>query len=368
MENNKTNISINKVNNVSNKKSFTYLVFSIFFVLISILSIMMIQDEGNGTGFNIFKIFHWYVFIELAILMFLLFLFDTLRFYYMLKSLNVHMKFPYMFRLSFINVLVSNITPFTTGGGIGQIYFLNKKGVSISDSSAAVLIRTITSIGFYFIIIPVILLFNQDLLALFPNRNNLVITIVTLSIYGIALFFFYNLIKNTKILKKLIFGVVSYLNRKNIVKRQSFRNIIRDSFRSVDNFSKNVILFFKGEKKYVFLSIFYTPLYILTLCAFPAVLIKGLKYGVNYDVSSFSIVSLQVMLTFVTYFVPTPGATGAAEGSFYYIFQEVVKGEYIASVTFLWRFFTIYLGILIGLFISYIELIRIKRNKNKLNN
>jgi uncharacterized protein (TIRG00374 family) len=87
---------------------------------------------------------------------------------------------------------------------------------------------------------------------------------------------------------------------------------------------------------------------------FPVLIIRGL----NYDVPIFSIISAQILITFITYFAPTPGATGIAEGGFTLVFSQFVQKKDIISVTFAWRFFTIYVGFIIGLIIFYRELIR----------
>ena len=97
-------------------------------------------------------------------------------------------------------------------------------------------------------------------------------------------------------------------------------------------------------------------LYLFILFMFPVILFRGL----NYSISTTQIISIQILLTFVTYFAPTPGATGVAEGGFTLMFSNFVGKNDIVFLTFSWRFFTMYLGMLIGLIIFYVEIAKNK--------
>jgi uncharacterized membrane protein YbhN (UPF0104 family) len=47
-------------------------------------------------------------------------------------------------------------------------------------------------------------------------------------------------------------------------------------------------------------------------------------------------------------FIPTPGASGVAEVGFAALFSPVCPGELLSIYMLLWRFFTFYLGVIIG--------------------
>jgi uncharacterized protein (TIRG00374 family) len=78
----------------------------------------------------------------------------------------------------------------------------------------------------------------------------------------------------------------------------------------------------------------------------------------NEKVSLITVISIQILITFLIYFTPTPGGSGVAEGSFALIFSNFLDSSYIAPLTFYWRFLTTYLGMVIGLFIFYREILR----------
>lgn len=341
------------------KKLWVYILLGISFIIISALSINMIYDHSDSSAFKVFSIFDWPTYLYLLLLTGVFLLVDALRFFYILKSVGAHLPLFYVVRLHFVYVFVSSITPFTTGGGIGQIYFLTKRGVSLPDSTSAITIRTISSIAMYMALVPIALLLNHDLFKLFPTGGNLFVTIFTAIIIVVLISIVYFLLHRTKRLKWIIYNILSLLRKKKWIRKRTYRHLVLKSFRSIDDFSENLFQFLKGDRRYVFATFLFTFLYILTLCSFSLILIKSVTPGI----SSLSILSLQLVATFITYFAPTPGATGAAEGTFYYAFMEFVEPTHIASLTLLWRLYSTYIGVAIGAVVTYGEYRKIRKKK-----
>lgn len=102
--------------------------------------------------------------------------------------------------------------------------------------------------------------------------------------------------------------------------------------------------YLKGPRHYVLLSVFSTALFLLVLFSFPALLLWGLGYPVDY----LGVIGLMVATTFVMYFSPTPGAAGVAEGIFALFLSDLVSTGDLVLVVIAWRALTVYLGMLIG--------------------
>lgn len=229
----------------------------------------------------------------------------------------VSVKLSYIFKLSFINIFISNITPFATGGGFAQIYFLNKKGISVGQATAASTIRTVTPMIFFAIVTPLILIFDKGILQFMPERNNIIL-LALIAIYFYALYRVYRLIMNTEQVKRILYKALNWLGNKGIIKAERKDKLIKVILKEIDRFS----------------------------------LIQGLNPGV----SSIEIILSQIVVTLIMYFSITPGATGIAEGGFVIMFARFVDQADIVSLTFGWRFFTVYIGMIIGLFIFYKEI------------
>ena len=67
----------------------------------------------------------------------------------------------------------------------------------------------------------------------------------------------------------------------------------------------------------------------------------------------FTVVSCQAFIYLIASFVPLPGAVGAAEGSYIVFFNYVYSDPSIVALsTFIWRFFTFYLPIVLGMVLT----------------
>jgi len=61
---------------------------------------------------------------------------------------------------------------------------------------------------------------------------------------------------------------------------------------------------------------------------------------------------LQAVFTFVLYFVPTPGASGVAEGGATAVFKLLVPWNMAGVTALLWRVFTAYIPVLLGALVA----------------
>jgi len=76
------------------------------------------------------------------------------------------------------------------------------------------------------------------------------------------------------------------------------------------------------------------------------------SFGMN-NAPVTTMVAAQVFVAMVSAFVPLPGASGGAEGSFFLFFGMFFQTAILPAIL-LWRFLTYYVNILFGGIISYI--------------
>lgn len=341
-----------------------YVIFTIMFISVTVLTFIAIYNvfEYETILLNL-SLFSSKTLFKLVVVLILYFLLDSLRLFYILKTLNVNVNFRYIVKLALVNIFISNITPFATGGGFAQIYFLNRQGVSIGDATAASTIRTVLPIFFFTLFTPLVVIFDKRILSVFPKDNFIIIGLL-ISIYILGIVVFYKMIKKPRMIKIVVYKLIHLLEVKKIIKPSTTRKWIRKIFHEIDIFSKNIMKFFVGNRKNAFISLVITIFFLLSLFIFPVILIKSL----NAEVSSLSIIASQIVITFAMYFAPTPGATGVAEGGFTLMFAEFVEKADVVSLILAWRIFTIYIGMLIGMIIFYIEMFRNRvKQEKKLN-
>ncbi|MBM7555404.1 lysylphosphatidylglycerol synthase transmembrane domain-containing protein [Halanaerobacter jeridensis] len=336
----------------NNKNLLSYSIYLLVFIALSGLSLYIVYKIfGANSNFAIFKSYSLSVFSGLLLLLLFYFTFDGLRLYYVLKTLNTDIDFKHIVKLVFINLFISNVTPFATGGGFVQIYFLNKRGISLGNATAATTIRTVLATMFFFITTPLIILTEQEFTQVFPKQT----VLFYISLFSVLYFtFFYIVIFKNRLLKKIVYNFLRFIKHKNIISKEKFRELCQNLFEEIDIFSDNLNYFLRGRRKDIIATILATLLFLLAEFSFSVILIQGL----GYEVAPLSIILMQVIVVFSMYFAPTPGATGVAEGSYSLLFARFVQSSDIVPLIFAWRFLTKYIGMLIGMILFFTGFIK----------
>lgn len=292
---------------------------------------------------------------RLAILLVLYFLADGFRLYCVIRAMGCHIAYRYIIKLVFINIFVSSVTPLATGGGFVQIYFMKQKGMPVGEATAATSIRTILAALILFTLAPVILWVKPNLFHMFFNRNLL---------YGITWFscmylaIFWIILFRIRLAKRWLYRGLYVLNKLKILSRSRFRSIFLKVSYQVDLFADGFKRYFTGNPGWATLSVVSTAFFLLLLFSFSIVLVRAL----GYKASALTILAFQVVVTFFMYFTPTPGAAGVAEGGYGLLFSQLVRKQDVAPLTLSWRFLTIYVGVVIGLFVIYREIFSRKKD------
>ncbi|WP_342665420.1 lysylphosphatidylglycerol synthase transmembrane domain-containing protein [Marinobacterium litorale] len=279
--------------------------------------------------------------LALALLLLLYFTCDGLRLYFTLRALGYRIPLLAQTRLVFINLLVSNVTPMATGGGVAQIWYLRHQGVHLGAATAATTLRTLQAVFFIFLPTPLLLLLLPPLRES-PLGDQLA---AYLALFAAAyLLFFAVLLWRMRWLLATADQVILLLSRFHLINQQRrgrWHFFIR---RELLRFRYACRAFFQGQCGYALLAILFTAGFLLALFSFPAVVLWGLDYDVDYGLT----LGLLVVTTFIMYFAPTPGASGVAEGVFGLFFSALVQSGDLVLTILVWRFLTIHLGMLIG--------------------
>lgn len=320
-------------------------IFAALFVALTLAGFFTVFEHFSGRSLT----FDWqllrpeFILASLALLT-IYFVSDGLRFYYTLVALGIKVSPKVMSKLVFINIFFSNITPMATGGGFAQVWFLHEHGVSVGKAMAGSTIRTVLAVLFIFSLSPIFLLTLPPLQES-SLSNSISSALAAFTVIYLA--FFIVLLWRAVWLVTPMTGVVKGLYRLNLISQEKMRRWNFTLMRELFKFSKSFSDYVRGPKKAIILSVLHTALFLLALFSFPALIMWGLGYDVPYLLS----VGLLVVTTFIMYFSPTPGASGISEGVFGNFFNSLLEQHHLLLVTFSWRTLTIYLGMVIGLFI-----------------
>lgn len=274
---------------------------------------------------------------------------DGLRLHFTLRALGHRISLRALCRLVFINIFFSNVTPMATGGGFAQVWYLRHHGVPVGVATAATTIRTVLAVIFIFSLTPVFLLTLSPLEKLSIGNSIgialAVLIVLYLSFFAVVLF-------RTHWLIPPLGRLVAWLHRFHLISERRERHWQFKVKREMLRFARSFGVYLRGDKRFVTLSVLFTFIFLLSLFSFPALLMVGLGYDVDYLLS----LGLLVVTTFIMYFSPTPGASGISEGVFGSFFRDILTANHLILVTVAWRFLTIYIGMLIGLVLMQREL------------
>lgn len=266
---------------------------------------------------------------------------DGLRLYFTLRALGRPIPLPWIARLVFINLFFSNVTPMATGGGVAQIWYLQRRGVPVGTATAATTVRTLLAAGLIFTgaaVLPLVLnIFDGTLL-----DGTLTPYLIAFALGYLA--FFAVVLRRTRWLIQPADAGLGLLRRLHLLRAGRARRWRYRIRRELCHFRCGITAYFTGRPLDIALSIGFTVLFLLSLFSFPALLLWGLGYAVDYG----RVLALLIVTTFIMYISPTPGASGVAEGAFGHFFSGMVGPEHLVLVTVAWRFLTIFLGMGIG--------------------
>jgi uncharacterized protein (TIRG00374 family) len=273
------------------------------------------------------------------------FLSDGLRLYFVLRTIGARVKMREIFPLVFINILFSNVTPLATGGGFAQVWYLQRHGVPVGSSAAATTIRTILAMLAIFLTAPLFQFLHPG------SSPNGFATITLQSLSGFIVLYligFLVVLRRPHWIAALIgklLALASHMGLLGADRRDRWINAVR---RETAEFSATFARFIGGSRIYALAAVACTLVFLLTLFAFPALLLELL----DYDVDWLTVIGTLSVVTFLMYFAPTPGGAGFAELAFAGFMAGRMAPDDLLLVIFAWRFLTIYLGMVIGTVVS----------------
>lgn len=250
---------------------------------------------------------------------FLSYFFNIWRLRYIIKALGKELSWRGAFYYTMGGLFLGGVTPLSVGGIPLQLYICKREGITIPETSAAILTRGLLSV----FVLPLVAPFIYYFRVYFTSEIMQGLVKYMSILYGIA-----------ALLLIFVFIRTDWLTRKfkgKFVKGVAeFKEVFRKEF--------------VKRKKPFFKACLLTGVSLVFHFLIAFLLLRGL--GVKADFVRATI--LQIILTYAMPFMPTPGASGLAEGSAYGLFMDIVPKSILGVYVILWRFFTTYMGMIIG--------------------
>ena len=270
-----------------------------------------------------------------------------------LKGLGEKTTFFKNLKYALIGFFFSAITPAATGGQPMEIYYMHKDGISVANSTLALLVQLMSlqivnlSVGITSV------LFNYEVI----NNGGLVL----LAIIGIIL--------NSGALVLLIIGIFSRRLSKGLIniavkilkffRKKNIEELQEKMERELTKYQEDSE-YIKKNKRVIIKSVLTTLVQMLVYYTVPFFVYKA--YGLN-EHCIIRIMSLQALLYTTVSGIPSPGAVGVSEGGFLGIFRNVFPETLINSAMILNRVINFYLLVTVSAVIVIICTLKDKKQE-----
>jgi uncharacterized protein (TIRG00374 family) len=269
---------------------------------------------------------------------------------FVLNMICVHISPDWSFGKSFsigmTGLLYSALTPFSTGGQPMQIYSMHKMGMDAGKAGSIIAVKTLTyqviMVLYSLVAVAAKLHFFQTSVSNFSFVT--IIGLFSNTLFILAVFLF---MVSENMTDKIVTAVIQFLHKIRLCKHPEERyEKIHSQLEIFHDASK---IMGKSTRLYILVSVF-TVVQITLNSLVPYFIYRS--FGMD-SASITTMVAAQVFVAMVSAFVPLPGASGGAEGSFYIFFGMFFQSAILPAIL-LWRFLTYYTNILFGGIISYL--------------
>jgi len=271
---------------------------------------------------------------------------DALKLYSLVRAAEEQIGYRFAFLLNWLRYFGSAITPMQSGGGPFQVYFMFKAGIPIGKGVAITLVSTLMTLFQVGLIVPLVLFFKPEML---EGRFFLqgVFGYVVLFVVGTWLLVVLSLLRPS-LMKKWAGMLLMLLKRMGIVKPKRVLRTLRRIHSEIDNYNRNFRIFFSKGFPLFFIAFVISWMQMVAMFSILPCLIWSLGLEVNFGEAFLA----QALFLFILYFVPTPGASGFAEGGGAAIFSFLVPWNMAGVLAIAWRFFTEYISIAMGALVA----------------
>lgn len=268
---------------------------------------------------------------------------DAGRFCALALAAHEHVSFPLGIALTWLNYFGSAVTPMQSGGGPFQVYALYRRNIPVGKGIAITLMRTMLTILILTLAVPVAVFLDPDILEGSTFLKGLVfyVFIVILIVWAFVAF----TIMKPDVIKKFSRVIVMWLRRFNFMtSNRTVIKIFQWLDREIDNYILNFRLAFNTGKLWVAAAVILSVLHLLSLFTVLPVLMSAVGLPFRYAQT----IAVQAVFMFILYFIPTPGASGVAEGGGALLYSVLMPENMAGVMAIICRFFTDYISIFMG--------------------
>ncbi len=332
----------------SRRKKILTTVLFIAFNVIAVGVVLFLEIRGSDfMGFKdiMARIGANYQWLIVLILMFLAHMAaDTFVFFAMIRKCGYGHRYALSAKVAFLGTYYDNITPWSTGGQPFQMNYMAKANI---DAPTAITLPIVKH---------AIRVFAMDGLAIVffaISKTDVSLTILIASIIWIIITPMLPLIlllfsKNIPFTLKMTRKLVGIGKKLRLVK--DYDKAVAKAQDNVDSFIA-AFKFLSKRKSIIFIVGALSLIDLFAIATYPYFIVRLLGGDGNFV----DLIAKSFYTQFSAGLVPTPGSSGAAEGTFYSVFDGVAPEGTLFWAVILYRLFTFYIPILCGVVLLILD-------------
>ena len=283
---------------------------------------------------------------------------DGMNYWFFLRGQGFSISIGRAINVALIGFYYCNITPSSAGGQPMQVNSMRKAGIPVGYGTMAVTIRFITNQTMTSVIALVLYLLNRDFVqqqlagAIWLVRIGWMINFAAVPLVLLAAFK-RNWVQ--KIMETLIGGLEKLHLIRNREAAVSKVTEVLDTYHS----ALLDLMHSPGQILLQFLcsTVGLTALFGTTVFVYYAFGMSGTPW--------YQVLTISCLLFVSASYTPLPGASGAQEGGFLLYFRDIFRDGTIGLALLIWRFFTFYIYLIVGVFTILIEKVILRREAKK---
>lgn len=300
------------------------------FTLLFAISIGIIYYTIDLEALQTLSTFNWESILLALLALALGMYFDGLRLQRLVKIGGYELSIKAVLRVIFSNYFMAMLTPGASGGAVAQVLVLKTYGVPLGKGTPIVLIRTVFSILFLVLMLPIIFLYDpmdvpyisRDMLLIFSILAVLATLIGTYAL-------------QTKYMRQFVYTMANRFKA----------NKTKDWLAKLETLNQGFGLLYRKPWQSFVVFIESGLSLICLYCIAPA-----LMFAFTTDVPIVQVLDRMIVLNLILYFAPTPGGAGVAEGLFVMLFAPYVPVGTVGIVAVAWRVVAEYVPFFIGMY------------------
>jgi len=259
---------------------------------------------------------------------------------YVLTNVLSPISYPASVQASMANLCVGAITPSQSGGGPAHVFVLHRNGLSLPKAIASAVVTFMMTVTVLLLFAIWITIAGAE--AAVGVHLQPFFRLGALAFVGVSLVFVLFLVRPkamVRITETFIKGV-GFLIRRELHTQPAIRRFLE----IIEECRESFVLYWHRGKFALFFALVITIVLFFNKFTIAWVVVRGLGLQAMFG----QVLLIQALLTLITYFAPSPGSSGIAELVSAALMSRIVPRTLLPIYTVLWRFFTMYVGVIVG--------------------